>query len=279
MAEFLEAAVTELLQDNPEPTLHQLLLKTSEKILRGDEFLLEEKIDITDKFLNNISDENEIKQFLKIAKVKENERNMYPLFFVPPDSPVKRMTINGAMPRTHLFSANSYELEILRILFMWRSDDERVKDMLIKTKNRLKMTPLGEVFDRAEYLETSIAVLRFLALAFPEEKEWIDKLFIGVRDGEKRTGAVIYYYFLMLSEIHSPEIDKSIRDGLWHFEKMINQKPFKRKYKHDNIFEPVGKHIVRNCLLHLPEFQYLKNIKSYVGEDGYIHIDDAYLGV
>ena len=279
MAEFLEAVVMELLQDNPEPTLHQLLFRTSERIIRGDEFSPEEKINITDKFLNNISDETELERFMKTAKVKENERNMYPLFFVPPESPHKRLIITGIIPKTHLFSANAYELEILRILFMWRSDDERVKDMLVKTKDRLKMTCFGEVFDKGEYLETSIAVLRFLALVFPDEKSWIDKLFTGVQNGGKRNGAVVYYYFLMLSEIHSPEVDKLIRDGQGHFEKMTNigtHRSYKLKY--DNIVEPTRSHIARNCLLHFPEFEHLRNMKSYIGTDGNKHFDDAYPG-
>ena len=93
MAEFLEAAVMELLHENPEPTLHQLLIRTSEKRFRGDEFSAEEKISITNRFLNNISDADEVEQFIKTAKIKENERTMYPLFFVPPDTPIKRMTI------------------------------------------------------------------------------------------------------------------------------------------------------------------------------------------
>ncbi|HBL83545.1 MAG: hypothetical protein A2Y17_00405 [Clostridiales bacterium GWF2_38_85] len=277
MAEFLEAVITELTQNHSESTLHQLLFKTSEKLIRGDEFSTEEKKYITDRFLNNISDKNDIERFHKIIEIPKDRVNMYPLFFVPSDSTYKRITVTGAMPKTHIFSANSYELEILRILTMWRSDDERVQDMIIKTIDRLKTMCLDKKSDKDEIYEVSIAVIRFIALVFPDEKQWIGKLFTGVRQGGKRTGAVMYYYFLMLSQLHLPMSDEEIRNNQWHFEKMTKigtHRSYKLKY--DNIFEPIRTHIARNCLLHFPEFEYLRKMKSYIGADGNKHFDDAY---
>jgi hypothetical protein len=278
MAEFLEAVITELTQNNPELTLHQLLFRTSEKIIRGDEFSPEEKKNITDRFLNNISSNNIIERFNKSVKSPDDGRVMYPLFFIPPYSPYKRITVTGAMPKTHIFSTNAYELEILRILFMWRPDDGKVKDMLVKTKERLKTTCFGQFCGTGECYEASIAALRFLALVFPEEQQWINKLFDGVRNGGKRTGAVWYYYFLMLSEIHLPIVDEEIRNHQGHFEKMTKTgRTYKLKY--DNIFEPIRSHIARNCLLHFPEFEHLRNMQSYIGPDGNKHFDDAYFQI
>ena len=94
----------------------------------------------------------------------------------------KLITINGVMPKTQIFSANHYELEILRLLALWRVGDDVVDNMLQKTRERLANTCFGKFCAAGECFEASIITLRFLSAAFPHEEKWMQKLVEGIRD-------------------------------------------------------------------------------------------------
>jgi hypothetical protein len=39
------------------------------------------------------------------------------------------------------------------------------------------------------------------------------------------------------------------------------------------LYNPIAKCIVRNCLASLPEYHHIKEIEGYVGSDGRFHFD------
>ncbi|HET6453601.1 MAG TPA: hypothetical protein VFI02_04300, partial [Armatimonadota bacterium] len=95
---------------------HELLCRTNWELIKGKSFSTQQKAEITTALLASVS---------KSSAAEVPTGGMYPLFFSRPYRSRRRLTtINGVMPKTQIFSANHYELEILRLLAFWRSDGE-----------------------------------------------------------------------------------------------------------------------------------------------------------
>lgn len=132
---------------------------------------------------------------------------MYPFFYITPYNDGKKLkTVNGVTPKTHILAANSYELEIMRQLFLFAPENETVKYMLQQTLRRLKTTCFGNFCSAGECFETSIAALRFIASVFPDETEMTAKLIGGINShmaDKKRRGGTAKYYNRVLGEINA----------------------------------------------------------------------------
>ena len=112
-------------------TTYELLCSTNRTLIKGQAFSEDEKRGIADTLLSRIDSPETVRRFHARVRASDERRNMYPLFYIPPDrGRRKSRLITGNMPRTHILSANHYELEILRLLALWGSDDGRVADMV-----------------------------------------------------------------------------------------------------------------------------------------------------
>ncbi len=209
---------------------------------------------------------------------------MYPIYFIPPyNNNKKYQTVIPMSPKTHILSSNSYELEIIRLLYFFAPDNPDIKEMVQKTLARLKTTCYG-FNDCAigECFHTALIVLRFLAEAAPEDAEWINKLLSFFRRymNEKLTlrgkgvhGNVLWYYWLCLSELPlelaEPEIQR--------FKERITVKLMRSlvmNSENDKINNPVMICAIRNALTRLPEYAYIKNRQPYMSEkDNRLYFD------
>lgn len=263
---------------------HELVCKANWDIIKGRSFTDEEKDRIVGELLSAVSSKSTVERFHKGVRAPDDGRIMYPLSFIPPyNQGRKYITINGVMPKTHIFSANHHELEILRLLALWQSDDETVNNMLMRTKERLATTCFGKFCATGECFEASIAALRFLAAAFPGEEGWITMLVEGIRGeidnkpgGRKRHSGTTFYYWLTLTDIELPIAVTEVK----RYEPLLIH-ALSRSYSystdHDRLYNPIAKYIARNCLARLPEYQHIRAIEGYVGGDGRFHFDFAKL--
>jgi hypothetical protein len=270
-------------------TPYELTIKTNHHLIKGGELTASQKANIVRQLLAARTTPEQAQRFYRGVKYpnntdKEGGGHMYPLFFIPPYNDNKKyQTIIPMSPKTHILSANSYELEIIRLLFLFASDDADIKEMTAKTHARLKTTCYG-YHDCAvgECFHTALIVLRFLATTVPDDAEWIGKLLryfnknMEVKLALKGKGVhsnVLWYYWLCLSElpfeIAEPEISR-------HKERMVHQitRSSVMNSESDKTNHPVMICMLRNCLCRFPEYSHIKNIQPYVSEkDGRLHFD------
>jgi len=187
------------------------MIKTNRHIIKGGEFSEALKINIVNQFLAARSDEHIKQSFYNgVMKYPNNTdgdgRQMYPLFYIPPYNDGKKFqTVIPMSPKTHILSANSYELEIIRLLYLFAPNNPDVKDMVDKTLARLKTTCFGyHGCHVGECFHSALIVLRFLAAVVPDDTVWIRKLISlyknHVGDSRRHSG-VKQYYLLCLSEL------------------------------------------------------------------------------
>ena len=289
-------------------TPHELMIKTNHHLIKGGELTKPQKANIVRQFFDAQSSERAKQNFYKGVKYpgnkepdeqgraqrvfaerkfrtdKNNSGHMYPIFFLPPYNGNKKFqTVIPMSPKTHILSANSYELEIIRLLHLFAPNNTVVFDMVKKSLERLKKTCYG-YHDCAvgECFHTALIVLRFIAATAPNDTEWINKLIsffkrnmdekLALR-GKGVHGNVLWYYWLCLSELPfafaEPEIyrykDKII--GQLNRNSVMNSESGKA-------YHPVMICAIRNTLSRLPDFAHIKNRQPYLSEkDGRLHFD------
>ena len=270
-------------------TPYELMLKTNHHLIKSGELTESQKANIVRQFLAARSDDRTMQSFYKGVKYpgnadKNGTGHMYPIYFIPPYNDNKKyQTIIPISPKTHILSANSYELEIIRLLYLFAPNNPDIKDMVRKTLARLKTTcyayndcAVGECF------HTALIVLRFLAATAPNDIEWINKLItffqrnmdekLALR-GKGVHGNVLWYYWLCLSELPfdlaEPEIQR-------YKDKIIGQlsRSSVMNNENDKTNHPVMICTIRNALVRLPEYAYIKDRQPYVNEkNGRLHFD------
>jgi len=258
---------------------YELMLKTNHHLIKNGELTKAQKENIVSQFLSAKSDERAKQSFHKTMGGV-----MYPLYYIPPfNSGKKLQTVIPMSPKTHILSANAYELEILRLLALFAPDNPDVKVLVKQTLGRLKQTCFGyQDCSVGECFHAALIVLRFLAAAAPDETDWLSKLiaFFKRHMDEKLTlrgksihGNVLWYYWLCLSElpfeIAKPEI-------LRYKDKIIGQlnRSSVMNNENDKINHPVMICALRNCLCRLPEYAYIKNRQPYISQkDGRLYFD------
>ena len=156
---------------------YNILMETNRKEIFGTVFTEQEKKKVVERLLIGIACKEDIKKYKLRMRVNPYTDKIYPNYYIPPYNENKKLPmINGKLPKTHILYANHCELEILRILFLFASENEQVKDMIDKTLTRLKNTCYGNKCPKGECVATGKVVLRFLQTVCPEEKDWIEKL-------------------------------------------------------------------------------------------------------
>jgi hypothetical protein len=205
---------------------------------------------------------------------------MYPIFFITPYHDGKKYpTVMTQTPKTQILSANSYELEIIRLLYILAPDDETVKSMTSQTLARLKTTCFGHMDDGlGECYDTSLIVLRFLASAAPGETVWMKERIANYHkyfNEKHRHFGVKWYYWLCISELPFPIAEAEIRGYKEEMLKQLNRSCVMNS-EQDKTIHPMLLCVVRNCLARLPEYEYIKDRQPYVNEkDGLLYFNTA----
>ena len=157
--------------------MYKMLMEINRKQVCGEVMPDVEKKDAVAAFLNGVCDKEELLKYKKRMRVNAETDNTYPYFYIPPYNGSKKLRlVQGYLPKTNILYANHYELEIIRLLYMFAPENETVCDMVKTTLQRLKETCFGNSCTQGECLATGISVLRFLAVICPDDSGWIDKL-------------------------------------------------------------------------------------------------------
>lgn len=191
-------------------TAYDLMVNTNQHLINGGELTNKQKQNIAAQLLAARSTPEQAQRFYKGVRYPNNidgeGRRMYPVFYIPPYNDGKKLkTVVGQTPKTHILSANMYELEILRLLHLFAPENPDVMDMTARTLERLKTTcfagrgcGLGECFD------TALVALRFVITVAPDETAWIVRLLNEYHRNAVEKKLVSYvgrYYALCLSEL------------------------------------------------------------------------------
>ncbi|MDD4125530.1 MAG: hypothetical protein PHW77_07400 [Eubacteriales bacterium] len=264
-------------------TAYELMIKTNHHLIKGDELTDAQKQNIVRQLMSAKSTPEQAKRFYISVKFPGNTdgggRRMYPIFYIPPYNDGNKLkTVLNQTPKTHILSANMYELEILRLLYLFAPDNPDVQFMVDKTFARLKTTCFGYTDDGVgECFDASLTVLRFLAAVAPDETEWIGSRIDNYNrhyGDKKRPWFSQWYYWLCLSELPfefaKPEIEKYKLEMLnW-----LMNKSCVMNSEHDKTIHPVLICMLRNIIAKYPKYAYIKNRQPYVNEkDGRLYFD------
>lgn len=263
---------------------YELMIKTNRFIIKDGKLTDGQKAGIVRRLLAAKSDKNTKERFYRGVKYPNNTdisgRRMYPEFFIPPYNNGKKLkTIFNQTPKTQLFSANMYELEIIRLLFMFAPGDLTVGEMTAKTLERLKTTCFGSMDDgKGECFDTSLVVLRFLA-AVSNDTERIKSRINNyhAHAGDKtRPWFARWYFWLCLSELPSGTAEPEIMKYKDEMRNLLENKSCIMNSDHDKAVHPLLFYILRNCLCKFPEFSYIKERHLFVSEkDGRLYFETS----
>lgn len=259
---------------------YELMIKSNHHLIKGGSFTASQRNTVIKGLLSAESSSACAERFYEgvryFGNTDNSGRRMYPIFFIPPYNDGKKLlTVLYQTPKTQLFSANMYELEILRLLCVLAPENDRVRQMTAQTLDRLKTTCFGYKDDGVgECFDASLVVLRFLAAAAPEETGWIKSRidnYTRHADEKKRTSFSKWYFLLCLSELPADIAAKEscIKEILtW-----LNEKSLVMNSERDRSIHPVLFCIMRNFLSKFPEYEYIKERQPYVGGDGRLRFD------
>lgn len=254
-------------------TAYELMIKTNHYLIKGGGLTNKQIDNIVGQLLSAKSTTEQANRFNSGVKFSNNThdsgRRMYPAYFIPPYNDGKKLkTLLNQTPKTHILSANMYELEILRLLYLLSPLNTDVKQMVRITLERLKTTCFGNRDDGVgECFDTSLIVLRFLATVTPNDTVWIESRITNYNNHaneKKRPWFSLWYYWLCLSElpfeIVKSEIDK-YKDEMVNW---LKNKSCVMNSDHDKTIHPVLFCMLRNILCKYSEYEYIKDRNPYV---------------
>lgn len=256
---------------------YELMVETNHNLIKGVELTAEQKESIVRQLL---AEKHSKMSFVRNNKstsgfTNKVKRRMAPEFFIPPYNEGKFFrTIFGQMPKTHILSANMYELEILRLLALFYPNEPEVEYMVEQTLERLRTTCFGYQDDGVgECFDASLVVLRFLITAAPDEREWIQSRIDNYNrhySEKKRSKYCRWYYWLCLSEMPFTLAEAAIEK---HKEEMLFwlKKSYPMNSEQDKKIYPVYLCVLRNIMANYPEYVYIKEKQPYVAADGRLH--------
>lgn len=264
-------------------TAYELMIKTNHYLIKGGDLSDKHKANIASQLLSARSTPEQAKRFYVAVKYPNNidsgGRRMYPTYYIPPYNDGKKLkTIYNQTPKTHILSANMYELEILRLLYLLAPENDDIKVMISETLKRLKTTCFGYQDDGlGECFDTSLVVLRFISVVTPTDTDWIISRMQNYKkhvSEKKRPWYVGWYYWLCLSEmafeIAKPEIEK-YKDIMLNW---LYNKSCVMNSEHDKVIHPVIISMLRNIIAKYPEYEYIKKREPYINEkDGRLHFN------
>ena len=191
-------------------TAYDLMLKTNHYLITGSKLTDAHKTKIVTQLLAARTTHKQAQRFYRGVRFPNNiddeGRRMYPVFFIPPYNYGKKLqTVIPMSPKTHILSANAYELEIIRLLHMFAPDNNDVRYMAEETLARLKTTCFGYYGCAVgECFHAGLITLRFIIAAAPNEIKWRQKLINTYRahvDDTRRHSGVRKYFELCMREM------------------------------------------------------------------------------
>lgn len=262
--------------------IYELMIKTNYFLIKGGTLTDGQKHNIVNQFLSAVSNKEIARRFYNGVNYPNNidkeGRRMYPVFFIPPyNSGKKYKTVMAQTPKTHILSANLYELEIIRLLYILEPNNKAVIEMVSKTISRLKTTCFGNKDDGlGECYDTSLIVLRFLASVAPNDTTWIKERIMNYHkyyNEKHRHRGVKWYYWLCLSELPFDIAEVEILKYKNELLKQINCSYIMNNEK-NILIHPIIICVIRNCLVRLPEYEYIRERLPYVNEkDGRLYFN------
>lgn len=249
-------------------TLYENICRINDKLIKNEFIENDEKQNIVNCFLDNISTKSDIDNFRKRNK---NNENMYPFYYVPPyNNGQKYRIISGYKPKTEILSSNHYELEILRILSLWSKENETVKEMVKNTLLRLDKTCFGHYCSQGECLAAGVVILRFLNTVCPQKTKWIKELLepmFSIFKDQKGMGMKnyfpFYYFCLVLSELPIEIVERNIYEKQEFLKRMLTRGCLIGPYENDT-YNIIILYILRNLLSRIKEYEHIKSEEIYI---------------
>lgn len=250
--------------------LYKILMELNRKAVFAEEISDAEKEKAVSIFLNGISCKADLLKYKKSMRVNPETDYIYPDYYIPPYNGNKRLRlIQGYLPKTNILYANHYELEIIRLLFKFAPEHEKVIELAENTLLRLKNTCFGNFCPKGECTATGISVLRFLAAVRSDDSEWMDKLLIPLGDiflsfGDGRAamqkGLPLSYLLMAFIDINNEKTKVLIaqkKDWLLKLQRRgrITGKPSNRVLSEGDRYNLMGKYIIRKAVSTLPEYE------------------------
>lgn len=258
---------------------YKILMELNRKIILGEKISDVEKREAVSVFLNGICDKEDILKYKKRMRVNVETDNIYPNYYIPPyDGSKKFRLIQGYLPKTNILYANHYELEIIRLLYIFVPENETVNEMVKNTLQRLKRACFENSCTQGECLITGISALRFLAVTCPDDTERIDRLlnplgdvFLSFGKGQAaiQQGVPVSYLLMAFADINTEKTRALIKQKQeWLLDLLrrgwITGKLSNGKISEGDTYNLMGKYIIRNAIGILPEFEDVSKYEIYV---------------
>ena len=246
-------------------TAYEIMIKTNHHIIKDGELTDTQKENIVQQLLAARTDEHDIHKFYEKM---QSDGSTYPSYYLPPYNDNKKyQTVIPMSPKTHILSMNAYEMDILRLLCLFAPENPIVKDMVKGTFKRLKNSCPGGDCTQGECFHSSLPVLRFFAVAAPNDKAWMHKLTAKINRSidAKYKGNAVGYYWLCLSELPYDVAEPGLlkyKEEI--FEKLEKSVPMNTDYA--KIYQLVFYYVYRNCLASFPEYEHIKPRQPYINE-------------
>lgn len=268
---------------------YKILVETNRKLVFAETISNAEKSETVSLLLNGISCKEDILSYKKRMRVNVRTDNMYPDYYIPPYSGSRKLRlIQGYLPKTNILYANHYELEIIRLLFMFAPENKTVQEMADAALRRLRNTCFGNSCTQGECFATGICVLRFLAVMRPNDADWIDLLliplgeaFLAFGNGQAavQEGIPLSYLLMAYTDFNNDKTRELIAQrkewllGLlrkgWLTGELSNG-----KISEGDTYNLMGKYVIRNALATLQGYGDVSRCKIYVNEkDGRCYCD------
>lgn len=258
---------------------YEMLMEINRKQIFSEEISNIQKEEFVSVFLDEICSKEEILKYKKQMKVSPETDNLYPNYYIPPYNDNKKLRlIQGYLPKTNILYANHYELEIMRLLYLFAPDNDKVKEMVKNTLQRLRDTCFGNSCVQGECMVTGISVLRFLTVTQPDDKAWINRilnplgdLFLSFSNGQAavQKEMPVSYLLMVFTDINSEKTrDLLSQKKEWLLDLLrrgwITGKLSNGKVSEMDTYNPMFKYIIRNALGTLPEYKDISKHEIYI---------------
>ncbi|MDE6596047.1 MAG: hypothetical protein K2K44_08555 [Oscillospiraceae bacterium] len=258
---------------------YKLIMEINRKMIFAEEISDAEKSEAISIFLNGICCKDDILKYKKRMRVDAETDSLYPNYYIPPYNGGKKLRlVQGYLPKTNILYANHYELEIIRLLFMFAPENEKVNEMAENTLQRLKNTCFGNSCTQGECIAAGISVLRFLSAVRSDDSDWIDKLlsplgdvFLSFGSGQAavQKGIPLSYLLMAFTDINNEKTKALLTQKKeWLLDLLrrgwITGKLSNGKISEGDRYNLMGKYIIRNAIGTLPEYEDISKHKIYV---------------
>ncbi|MBQ8641010.1 MAG: hypothetical protein IJ480_02235 [Clostridia bacterium] len=258
-------------------TPYEAMVQTSRRIIRygADTISAEERRSLVPLLLSARSSREEAMRFYTAVRFPGNRdahgRRMYPEFMIPPYNAGKKYkTILGQTPGTYILSANGYELEILRLLWLLAPTDPEVRDMNDKTVARLRHTCFANEDDGVgECFDTNLIALRYLGTVCPENTGWIrDRIGVFHRHfgNKKRPWQTMWMFYLCLSELPDGVVLPELERYRTQMIRFLREQSCVMRTEEDRAIQPVLFCILRNCAARDPAYAHIREMQPFTDD-------------